>query len=89
VRPISLWDDLRQAEVCDLDMAINVDKDILRLDIAIDYVSIMEVFETEKKLCKIKSSLILGKFLNFAKMEEHFTTCAQVHYKKQLRFGLK
>lgn len=46
VGPLSFWDNFRQSKICNFNMAVNINKNILWLDISVDDVLIMEVFQT-------------------------------------------
>ena len=70
-------------------MTIDVNEYILRLDITVDNVHVMTVLKSKKQLCKVKFGLLFCKFLNFAKMKEHFSTSAEIHDKEEFSFRLK
>lgn len=51
----------RQTEVCKLDVAVDVDEYILRLEISVDNVLSMNVLQAEEDLGKIELRFSLGK----------------------------
>lgn len=67
-------------------MSIYVNKNVFWLDVSVDYIHVVEVFETKQKLRKIESGLIFRELLDLTKVEKHLTTRTEVHNEKQLSF---
>jgi hypothetical protein len=70
-------------------MTVNINQDVFWLDVSVNNIQTMNVFQTFDKFSKIKLGLAFGKLLNLAEMEKHLTTCADVHHKKELFFALE
>lgn len=70
-------------------MTINIDQDVLWFYISVYDIQVMEVFQPKEQLCEIKLCLFFCEFLDFAQMEKHFSSSAEIHNKKQLGLGLK
>ena len=49
----------------------------------------MEVLKSKDQLCEIELGLVLGELLDFAEVEEHFSTCAQVHDEEEFSLRLE
>ena len=89
VAPLTVLDDLGQTKVRDLNVSVDIYQDILRLDVSVDNILIMQVLKTEQQLRKIKSSLLFCELLDFAQMEEHLTASAHVHHEEELLLRLE
>lgn len=89
MRSLTVRDYLRKSEISNLQVSINVNKNVLWFDIPVDNIHVVQMLQSEQKLRKVELGLILREPLNFTKVEEHLSTSAQVHYEKQLSFGLK
>jgi hypothetical protein len=70
-------------------MSIYINQNIFWFDISVNDVLIVKIFHSQYELTEVKLGLIFGKFLDFAKVEKHLTTCANIHNKKELSFGLE
>ncbi len=57
-------------------MPVNVDKDVLRLDVSIDHVFLMQVLNSQYDLREVESSLVLCEFLQTIQMKEDLSSCA-------------
>ena len=57
-------------------MPVNVDKDVLRLDVSIDHVFLMQVLNSQNDLREVESSLVLCEFLQTIQMKEDLSSCA-------------
>lgn len=78
------WNDFCQAKVRNLDVTINIDENVLRFEVAINDIEIMEVLDPEQNLAKIKLGQFFRKTFKFAQVEEDFTACADIDNKEQL-----
>ena len=79
VRSLALRYNFRQSKISNLNVAIDVNKYILRLDVSIHNFLLVQVLETEQQLSKVELRLLFCELLDLAQVEEHFTAGAQVH----------
>ncbi len=68
-----------QTKVSDFDMPININKDVLWLDVSVDYVLLVEILQTKEDLSEVELSECFRELLEVVQMEENFSTCADVH----------
>jgi len=78
-----------ESKIRNFDMTIDVDEDILRLDISIHNIQIMQILQPFQHLREVKLGLLLRELLYFPKMKEHLSTCANIHDEEELRLALK
>lgn len=72
---------LRQSKISDLDMSIVIDQQILRFEVSIDDVLLMQVHESIKNFYEVESSIGLGhSFDGFEVIEEFsaWTICIRM-----------
>lgn len=70
-------------------MSVDVNENVLRLDVTVDYVLFVKVFKAEQQLRKIEPSLIFREFLDFTEVEKHLAASAEIHNEEELGFRLK
>lgn len=61
-----LWDHFAQAKVSDFDVAIDINKDVLRLDVPVDNVQAVNVLKSLEQLAEVELGLLLRKLLDLA-----------------------
>ena len=89
VTPVPLGDDFRQAEVCYLDVTVDVDQDVLWLDVPIHNVFAVQVLKAEQKLREVEPSLVFSELLHFTQVEEHLSSRAEIHDEEEFGSGLE
>ena len=70
---------MRKAEVCQLEMTVPVDEDIVWLDVPVDNALVMQVLEGNDNLCHVLPSPVLGKCPNFLKQRVAVTSLHILH----------
>ena len=78
VRP--LLDYLREAEINQLEVPVRLDHDVLGLQVTIDYILGLEVFEYAHDLRAIEFSLLRGKIADAAVVSKQVATFQQLRY---------
>ena len=73
---VSLLDELADSEICNLDVAIAIEEDVIELDISVEDSLFVDITESFDDLPEDHSSDILIQLLPFADVVEEVTTCA-------------
>ena len=73
--------ELAQTKVNELDVAFEIDKYILELQIAVYDTSVVEMLERERKLRAVEAGTLDGKFAHLGKVEEELAARAVFHDK--------
>ncbi len=77
----------REAEVGELDMAIEVEENVLRLEVAIDDVLRVEVLDGQDDLYEVELSYSLRETGLFQKMEEELTAWTEIKHEVDIVLG--
>lgn len=65
--------DLRQAEICQLDVAVLVDENVLGLQVAVYDIPLVQVLEGQQDLCRVELRHALGELLVAPQQIEQFS----------------
>lgn len=74
-------DDLRESEVRKHDVTVSVHQDVLRFEVSVEDLAIVEVAQSQRNLGGIKLSLVLGEALHLRKVLEELPSLNKVHHK--------
>lgn len=78
-----------EAEVGKLDVAVDVDKDIFRLEVAIKHILAVDVLKAKQDFCEIKLGFLLTKYSLVLQQVKQFAAAAEVNNEVQVLFRLK
>ena len=78
---VGLLHDLSKTKVCQHDVAVVVNENVLRLQIPVDNVRLVQVAEGKGDLCSVKLCLFLREALLFRQVFEQFATLHELHDK--------
>uniref|UniRef100_A0A182Q467 Uncharacterized protein n=1 Tax=Anopheles farauti TaxID=69004 RepID=A0A182Q467_9DIPT len=88
-RPGSALDALREPKVRHLQVALRVDQQILRLQIAVDQIEIVQVLEREHDLGGVEARVRLGEPADLAQVREHLAARHVLQHHVQVRVVLE
>lgn len=80
---------LRQAEVCDPDVAVCVDEDVFGLDVPVHDVLLVHVLEAQQDLTHVELRQLLREAPLLQQVEEQFAASANVHDEVELAGALE
>lgn len=84
-----VFHDLGQAVVCESDMPLGVDDDVLWFEIPVEYFLFVEMADGQQGLQKIEFGLFFCHSLHFFKEIEQLSTITELHTEDQIVFSLE
>ena len=79
----------RQAEICNLDIAISSDKHVLRLEVSVEDVLRMEMVQCKEDVGGIEPSCVLLESSNLTQVEKELPTWAVLKHERQFAIALE
>ena len=69
----------RKPEIRDLHMSVDVEQHVLRLQVSVDYILLMEIFEAEQHFYEVEFGRLLREGPVLLQMEEELAPRAEFH----------
>lgn len=90
-RPCAALHSLGEAEIRHLQVTLRVDQEVLRLQVPVDQIQVVEVLESEHDLSGIETRMGLGEAADLAQVREHLATghVLQHHVEVRIVFEVK